>query len=546
MQSLNLFSNTYLGFSLCLLIFFIQYYSLFPMKKVIISNFLFKVLLGVLLLLFILIGVENYFFIVNYLLYFAIIYCFILDTYKIRYLAKILFIILFWIILFKITGIFFDIHEEYKLIMYFSSVLFLADYTEYFDILEIKEVVNDLIKNIESLKLFKKSFLDEGGGGGGPNDPDPKEILDLLNNNRDMDSEEYNTFEKVFQKYKNFHIPYTQHSLLGMGETKRTFDISIDGNNLRFQGETFDITNLNKKVQDHNEKVKDKYENISKGEVKKLKKELPIPKGGFPHIFSYINGGECFFWNTPIKDITPNYFLVQQYFLLYEYTLDFNTLLLTKHFLENKSLDDSNLDLAKKSHDYWLKRQIDFFFDKNFLNKIMNSQEKFTNMFIRNPLDNKYYEEELLENILYLGLRILEHHWTITYIKDHYSMDSIKNMVKPEEIIDFYNQLYFIIKKEVHIKNKEIYNSFKKIWHERSIRNQGIPEFLKYDFIYTSLSKDTFEKTPSDIVKEWKSTPEYKKSLSKIDYKIKSKLKLKIPKIKKPQIKFLHNKFKSK
>lgn len=95
MQSLNLFSNTYLGFSLCLLIFFIQYYSLFPMKKVIISNFLFKVLLGVLLLLFILIGVENYFFIVNYLLYFAIIYCFILDTYKIRYLAKILFIILF-------------------------------------------------------------------------------------------------------------------------------------------------------------------------------------------------------------------------------------------------------------------------------------------------------------------------------------------------------------------------------------------------------------------------------------------------------------------
>nr|YP_009577894.1 hypothetical protein [Cordyceps cicadae]QBG64882.1 hypothetical protein [Cordyceps cicadae]QBG64921.1 hypothetical protein [Cordyceps cicadae]QZM06827.1 hypothetical protein [Cordyceps chanhua] len=539
MQSLhtNIFFKAqvfYLCISLCLLVFLIKIFNLFCIKKILISNFLFKIFLGLFFLFFIYIKIEDYFFIVSYFIYIAIISNFIFDDAKVKYLTKILFIILFWSLLFNaIDDLFIDTDIDYNLEKYLTYSFFLAYYTESFDALDFKEIINDLIKKIESLNLSKKSILDQNGGsGGGPDDPDPKILLDLLND-KNEEGEEFDTIKQVIEKHKFIFINNTVHTLCNMSFSSPEFHekfFTIENNNLIYEGETFNIPDLNHKIEKHNE-------NLPEWDIKNIKKEWCVNKGNFPDIYTYINGG--FTKYSPVKEILPNYFLVKQYFSLNFFSLEFNTLLLTKLWLENNSLNINN-DLAKNSNDYWLNRQVLMAFNLESLYNIMDEDAlKIVKTKIWNPLNNKVYENEVLENILYVGLKILEHHWTITYLKDHYSFDSLKNLTEQKEIIDFYNKLYFNLKKEVYNKNKKEYNLYKEIWKERYTKNHHFPRFLEIDYIKTPLTEETFIKTPSLLEKEWKEKLNGK-------FKFKSKLKLKIPKFKKPKIKFLFNKFKSK
>nr|YP_010556911.1 hypothetical protein OQ115_mgp14 [Cordyceps blackwelliae]UYS92293.1 hypothetical protein [Cordyceps blackwelliae] len=535
MQPLIKFYNIYLCISLCLLIFFIKKFDFFCIKKILISNFLFKIFLGLLFLFFIYINIECYFFIISYFIYFSIIYNFIFDNTKVKYLTKILFIILFWSLLFNVIDDL-SINFNWNYNSDKTYLLFLAYYTESFDALDFKEIINDLIKKIESLNLSKKSFLDHNGGsGGGPEDPDPKILLDLLND-KNEEGEEFDNIRQVIEKYRinlNYRlIPKTNHDLFSMTFSKPEFYdeyITIENNNFIYEGNTFNIPDLNKKIEKHNE-------SLPEWDIKKIKKEWYVNKGSFPDIYTYINGG--FNKTSPVKDILPNYFLAQQYITLNFYSLEFNTLLLSKLWLEKNSLNINN-NLAKISNDYWLKRQLSMAFHLEDLYNIMDdSTLKTIKTKIWNPLNNKIYENEVLENILYVGLKILEHHWTITYLKNHYSFDSIKNLTQQKEIIDFYNKLYLNLKKEVYNKNKKEYNLYKEIWKERYTKNHHFPSFLCFNYIKTPLTEETFIKTPSLLEKEWK-----EKLNGKFKFKFKSKLKLKIPKFKKPEIKF---KFKSK
>lgn len=167
---------------------------------------IFKGFLCLTLAVFILNQVEHYFYIVQYTIFILIVISFIKSTNKSTFLVKILFIVLFWSLFFKIIPLFFIIDED-NLILYFTSVSFLSHYIEELGITtdysnnvsgdEIKEIINDLIEKIESLNLSKKSILNQGEPNG-PNDPDPQLILGLLDE-KNKDPQEGNTVEDIFE-----------------------------------------------------------------------------------------------------------------------------------------------------------------------------------------------------------------------------------------------------------------------------------------------------------------------------------------------------------
>ena len=453
---------------------------------------------------------------------------------------KILFIVLFWSLFFEIIPLI--IYKD-NLILYFTSVSFLSHYIEELDILEIKEIINDLIEKIESLNLSKKSILNQGGPNG-PNDPEPELILGLLNidNKKNTGLPEGYTVEDIFRYYRGLYGNYIKFWDVDPKQPAsfKNLNYKFEGQELKIQKSTeysplmkeiYNISDISKKIEEHNKTVRDYSKSIN---VKS--RGLNMYKGFFPDIYAYINVG---FWSPTwsIDSIPPADFLYKQYYHLHAYTWEYNTLLLCKDYLNNEPLG-SKKDLAEKSNNYWYLRQIYMAGYPDYISQYLNNEYL---SYIWNPLNPEVYKDEVLENILFVGLRILEHHWTITHIKDHYGIDYVKNLSLKHEIIAFYNELHSDLKKEVYSENLKWYKLHKKIWKDRVVARKGsVPSFILNKYIKTPLSEETYHKNPKDLIKELREEIRDKELKKKWTNKNKLQYKFKTPKIKKPKIKFLH------
>lgn len=294
--------------------------------------------------------------------------------------------------------------------------------------------------------------------------------------------------------------------------------------------ENYNLLDLSKKIEEHNKTVVIEDSKFLK------KRGLNIDKGCFPDIYTYINGG--FGKDCSIDLISPTKFLYKQYYHLHVYTLEYNTLLLCKNYLNNESLD-SKKDLAEKSNDYWYLNQIYRGRYPSIISQYLNN-ESLRHPYIWNPLNPEVYKHEVLENILFVGLRILEHQWTIAYVRDHYDIDYLKNLTLKHEIIAFYNKLHSDLKKEVYSENLKWYKLYKKIWINQLAWAGYTPKFIIDNYITTPLSEDTYHKDPRDLMKELQEEIRDKELKKKLTKKNKLQSKFKIPKIKKSKVKFLH------
>jgi hypothetical protein len=153
--------------------------------------------------------------------------------------------------------------------------------------------------------------------------------------------------------------------------------------------------------------------------------------------------------------LTPSKFLFSKYLSVLEFSEQLEWLLKSKVWYEHhkgikpSSLSESTLSEYKVLFiKFWI-RQIAFFNQPPAINGIDYNH----NMY---DLDILY--EELLENIIFVQCKLLEAYWTINTVNKLIPLKGgIEALKYPEEIIDFYNELYELFKIEILNKFKDIY-----------------------------------------------------------------------------------------
>jgi hypothetical protein len=541
-----------LTLSIIFLVSYIVYFDLFKIQKVLYASIKFKILLTILFLFLMLINLENYFIFVIYTIYIMIGFNFYYEKNKYNFLIKMLLIILAWHFLYSLLELSPNLHTVLTLFLYNYSNEFSGD------ILKSK-IIDDLINKVKALNLFDNSILDKKPDGG---DPDPSVVLAL------MGIEETDSNKISDYSIKNILYPQTDD-----------YDVDyLEKKNLQWFFPSIYNANMDSKVEDvlkeDNLAIFDKdiqykgfYTGIDLpiipqgdnfiGKIFKLSEIkdfffaeekrtepyicirspdqwLPYHTPAFPDIFTYINCNSIR-WDQgefTVKDILPRKFLIKNYSHLYLLNIQFNTLLLVKQGFENNVNND---EILLKVKNWWIKRQIEFFATYDIEAFGLNKWKSQKN----NPFKIEFLKGECDENILYTGSRILQYVWTINYIKENYTTNSLINLKEDEDVINFYNLIYYKFKEEIYNKEKKMYDFYNKIISERSYYGLGDAPL---DHIL--LSKDTYDKPldtlysenkkyQDDLDKKLKNKIKYKSI--KYKYKVKSKLYKIKPKIIKPK-----------
>ena len=381
-----------------------------------------------------------------------------------------------------------------------------------------------------------------GFGKKGPNGPDYNSILALLGLN-EINYTSDNDFFYQIKSYMNvLHPFYGIHPLPG---TSLILDNMISSDScLKYKNTLYNIDNLSKKIDSHNESF-EKYD--SSKDYTNWWLFLKEYTGCFPDIFWYINS-----WGAEhsIKDILPKDFLLIKHNMLHLYMVEYNTLIQAKLWYESEYLRGDKLEEYineyKKSFDFWQNRQIMYFIGP-YISEIndFTGTSKINNLnYIPNHLQKDIVYDEILENILFISLQILELEWTINYCKSNFSIEYIKNLMAKQENIKFYNLLYSELKKGVELKYYKEYNIFKELWEQRYLKYGFKKAFLSYYHLLKintkgtdiTLNEYTYDLKPksikdkySEIYKSIKNKPKYK---HKVNIKLKVKFKYKMFKYK--------------
>ena len=544
------------------------------LSKLIYKSIKFKLYLGVFFLLFILLGIGHYFFIVTLSIYILLITSFskAVSHKKLDFLMKLLFILFFWIIISNILNIlclsdalalsssyFFKAQDS----IYVFLILFLNNYIEVENPFIYKINIDSMIGKIKALGLPKYTILDKNKS---PKDPDPETILALLGADEDKEKENlpYYTIRNIAYPPKNgemldlskFKGLFTPRCLISKdpedilkGDYEK-YILCVSSKEVKIQNVIYKISTLNEKLNEYN--LKNKPLSLSKIFIPE---GAGIKNGKFPDIYRYININSN--PDYSFDKILPRHFYLNHHIFLWAYNLQFNTLLVVQDVLNNKLQDDMQ---ALKLTNWWVNYQVKYYLNDNhkIISILKNEAIKpkpwedynhVLNSPVFNPLKTKEdLLSEIREDIVYLGKRMLESAWTIKYLKEEFG---IKNLIdlsdkNKDEIINFYNNLYKELKKNVYNKNKLEYESYKKISYER-ISNHGRLVGSWGYYIDIPLNKETY-KLPllssnirDPIIKTvehvWRDElAEKQQEKLKKFYTACSKIKIKV---KKPKVKFI-------
>lgn len=370
--------------------------------------------------------------------------------------------------------------------------------------------IHEILKNLQNI-LKPLNIQGIEGGGPNPNSPNPLDIIFLLEEDSDKSPresflsnlelelelelekylrlEKYKTVQECKMKNSSQDSKIEKAFLLFWKEIPKGINFYFTDHLIKIiesngQKEIFfkefdnwiyydSVLHLDSKINCNNSKI----ELFNKEE---FSKEWSYLLNYFHHsyiegnIFTFISQGLLV--NESIEKITPNRFLAENLINLHSLLSELDRLLKAKLFYEkilvskninhlidceklntfNSTLKSIGIDCFYKNtyFEYWeafykyTLRQIFFF---NIHINECNGEEYITNML---NIDNVY--EELLENTLFVYLKILETKWTINKITNDYSLVDLKKIKNPSQLITFYNELY----KEFVIEIKEKYSNY--------------------------------------------------------------------------------------
>ena len=515
--------------------------DLFCIKEVLKSSFIFRFILMIIYLSFLLTGIIDYYYIIPYIIFICLTLAFIKCTNKISFICKILFIIIFWILFISYIDILLSIKlSSGNVIILIAFSLDLIDNMNHFG---VEDTINQLNKAIEKMNLSNKSS--SGFGQKEPGDPKPENIVYIKESH---DSEDNNY---IYDYLSTWLINY-RVSILN--------DIIISDYHLLYKNELYYLFDLEEKIKKYNYIYKTNNNILFNNRWFTHYDWILLKKGIttdlFPDVFSYIQGPYSGLLNIKsIADISPKFFLLGKYESLAKYSIIYDGYIKAKVGYDlvypAKAISYDQLDVLMKKNiklfDDFQKRQILIFLG-SYLETI---EKKFNNGLIEgldrpliNFLDKKVVYSESLENIMYVSFVLLENKATIDYCVK-YGIDNILNLNSKEETIIFYNKIYKDVKNIIVKEYSTEYKHFVGFWVERiSKGNLNSFAFLFNQKVCEEVYLDnyTYDKPIKSLKKLVAEDFKYYDKLYKNKYIIKSKFKVKI----KPKVKFKHNMYKYK
>lgn len=381
---------------------------------------------------------------IPYFIYIFLIIIFSVSKNKVKFIISLFFVISFWYIFINYVNFtinYISLNSNYfveGLLSFLhivdqkdlsSFLMSLAKYSNHFNFCLINIMLISLHASINSfdffnvddiLNMFKKLNIDlqninlhgTGGGGPDPNPPHFENVMLLI----DKMSHYFESKAGNLSAFTKREILDKLPRAVNFGFLDNVLKI-VDGNiflntSLKFPGDFnffSSVAELESKILSSNAQIIPfdtvKY-SIEYAYIKEFYHFHCIER----NIFSYISPGLLI--NYPMIDITPNIFLKEVYLNLDSYLYELDRLLMAKEWCETVLLKlpntvASNLTgefavKCEKAYELYRLRQI-YFFNVNISDDCFGG-----NRYIANMIDHKEVYKELLENILYVKLQILE------------------------------------------------------------------------------------------------------------------------------------------